>query len=99
MHLLLSLLCLTAATGDDITTEVLRKRAHLEEVIAELSQRQVDELSPAQLEMRARCLDLLKAYQERAMFPQNCDFARVAMPYFVDQAGARCAVAHLMENT
>src|SRR5262245_14098338 len=79
------------ATHDPLAAEVLRKRAHLAEVIDELSHRSVEGLTPAQVETRTRCLDLLRSYSERGQFPLNRDFPSMSMPYFVDQAGARCA--------
>ncbi|MBX3192004.1 MAG: hypothetical protein KF819_33750 [Labilithrix sp.] len=42
-------------------------------------------------------LDELRAYRRRGVFPKNRDFRDRMMPYFVDDDGTRCAVAHLLE--
>ncbi|NUO53664.1 MAG: hypothetical protein HOV80_32855 [Polyangiaceae bacterium] len=41
----------------------------------------------------------LRRYALRGQFPKNRDFHDRMMPYFVDAAGTRCAVAHLVEQS
>ena len=49
--------------------------------------------------LRRSLLDELATYGRRGRFPRNLDFIDRKMPYFVDAAGTRCAVAHLVEAT
>jgi hypothetical protein len=46
--------------------------------------------------VRALLLDELARYRRRGRFPKNRDFAE-RTPYFIDRAGTRCAMAHLLE--
>ncbi|MCU0647774.1 MAG: hypothetical protein MUF00_07245 [Gemmatimonadaceae bacterium] len=79
------------------TAEVARIRAHFDSVLGELRARDVSSYAPAQRAARARLLDSLAAYRDRGQFPENRDFAGLAVPYFIDRAtGVHCAVAHLM---
>ncbi|MGC4093021.1 MAG: hypothetical protein QM756_35065 [Polyangiaceae bacterium] len=46
---------------------------------------------------RRLLLDELRSYRLARRYPRNLDFRNHRVPYFVDEAGARCAVAHLLE--
>lgn len=46
--------------------------------------------------VRTLLLDELARYRADGVFPQNPDFAEPT-PYFIDAAGTRCAMAHLLE--
>lgn len=48
---------------------------------------------------RLATLDLLREYRERGLFGANTDVPGQRQPYFVDAAGRRCAVAHLLDRT
>ncbi len=56
-------------------------------------------LSAAQRSARAERIADLRKYALRGQFPKNRDFHDRMMPYFVDAAGTRCAVAHLVEQS
>lgn len=49
-------------------------------------------------QQRRTQIDRLRAYIDRGEFPRNADFSFQLTPYFVDDAGIRCAVGHLMER-
>ena len=80
--------------------EVRRIQAHFDSALAELSARDVADLTPTQLAARERSLETLSAYRDRGIFPHNYDFPGRAVPYFVDRkTGTLCAVAHLLAST
>jgi len=80
--------------------EVHRIQAHFDSVLAELSARDVADLTSAQHAARVRLLETLRTYRDRGIFPHNYDFAGRAVPYFVDRkTGTLCAVAHLLAST
>lgn len=54
---------------------------------------------PALRAARLCVLDHLRDYRERGIFGVNTDFPGERQPYFVDDAGRRCAVAHLLDCT
>ena len=49
--------------------------------------------------MRGRLLGELARYARGGRFPKNRDFPGRLVPYFIDAAGTRCAMAHLIEST
>jgi len=73
-------------------------RAHLSSALRELRRRDTSHLCPAQSLARVRHLDALDRYTRAGRFPSNRDFPGALVPYFVDAAGARCAMAHLIER-
>jgi hypothetical protein len=80
------------------TSEVRRLRAHFREVLGELDGRDVGHLPAAQRARRRALIAELGAYAARGLFPKNLDFRDRPMPYFIDQFGTRCAMAHLIES-
>jgi hypothetical protein len=54
-------------------------------------------LGPVQRLTRALLLDELGRYRRARRYPINRDFAGKQVPYFIDEAHTRCAVAHLLE--
>ena len=89
----------TAAPDASPPGEVARIQAHLAAVERELLARDVSHLSPAQRAARAEHIAELRAYRERGVFPHNHDFDGERVPYFVDEHGTRCAMAHLIEQS
>ncbi|MDQ3995770.1 MAG: hypothetical protein M3303_01995 [Gemmatimonadota bacterium] len=79
--------------------EVARLRAHFDSVLAELSARDVSDLRPSQRVARAQLMRALEAYRDDGVFPHNHDFPAVRMPYFRDEHGTLCAMAHLVAST
>lgn len=73
-----------------------RITAHLRRVEALLRARDVSDL-PSELQQRRRAgLDALHAYVVAGRYPHNDDFAGRLVPYFIDDAGRACAVAHIV---
>jgi hypothetical protein len=72
---------------------------HYRAVVAELRAADVSRLRPEQCEARARVIAELAAYCERGYFGVNRDYPGARVPYFVDAAGRRCAVANLLDKT
>lgn len=79
--------------------EAARLEAHFREVEGELLARDVDHLTPAQREARARHVRVLREYRERGIFPHNHDFRGERRPYFVDRHGTLCAMAYLIARS
>lgn len=71
-----------------VAQHILRAEAHAD-------QREV-RLRPLQRLARKLLLAELAEYRARGRFPKNRDFEQPT-PYFVDAAGTRCAVAHLLD--
>jgi hypothetical protein len=94
-QLMLTMLIVLAALSGD--AEVARVQAHLAGAEAQLRAADVTALSPQQRARRAHLIDQLAAYRERGEFPRNLDFAE-RTPYFIDDRGVRCAMAHLIEQ-
>jgi MYXO-CTERM domain-containing protein len=46
---------------------------------------------------RSLLIDELARYRKAGRFPRNRDFAGALVPYFIDEDGTRCALAHLIE--
>lgn len=78
--------------------EVTRVRAHLARVEAELRAADVSGLTAAQRTVRARHLDVLRAYREAGVFPHN-HVADRRTPVFVDEHGTHCAVGFLIAQS
>jgi HEAT repeat protein len=72
---------------------------HYRAVVAELRAADMSRLRPEQCEARARVIAELAAYCERGDFGVNRDYPGARVPYFVDAAGRRCAVANLLDKT
>ena len=83
----------------DRAGEVARIRAHFDSVERELLARDVAGLAPVARARRAEQIRVLAAYRERGIFPRNRDFPGQLVPYFVDQDGVLCAVAHLLATS
>jgi hypothetical protein len=81
---------------DAVDADRLRIRAHLERVERELWARDTSSLAPGARLARARALDALHAYSERGVFPRNTRHPGERMPYFIDDEGRACAMAHLI---
>ena len=79
--------------------EVRRLRRHFATLERELVARDVSHLTPAQRAARERHVARLRAYARTGVFPKNTDFADRRVPYFIDRAGTRCAMAHLIEQS
>ena len=77
--------------------EQARVRAHLAGAEAELRTADTSSLQPAQRARREAVIAELARYRERGAFPRNLDFAELT-PYFIDDRGVRCAMAHLIET-
>lgn len=77
--------------------EVERIQTHLAIVDGELRAADTAALTVDQLERRASLIAELARYRERGVFPRNLDFD-VRTPYFIDDRGVRCAMAHLIET-
>ena len=89
----------SAATHGSPPGEVERIQAHLAEVERELLARDISDLTPSQRAARAARIAELRAYRERGVFPHNHDFAGERVPYFVDEHGTLCAMAHLIAES
>jgi hypothetical protein len=81
---------------DATTVEVERVRHHIERAALRAAGRDTSRLSRVQRIVRQLLLRALEAYRADGRFPINRDFAEQT-PYFVDAAGTRCAMAHLLE--
>jgi hypothetical protein len=79
-----------------LSPDVARIQIHLAEVEAELRTVDTSELSADQRARREAVIDELARYRTRGAFPRNLDFAE-RTPYFIDDRGVRCAMAHLIE--
>jgi hypothetical protein len=90
-------LLFSAATAHRVSDETARVKAHLRAAHDYVSQHDVSGLSEDQRRRRAERLADLDEYIERAVFPENTEFADMRAPYFVDRSGTRCAVAHMVE--
>jgi len=76
--------------------EDARLDAHFVEVLGWLEQHP-PRLSSVQRRERARHLERLDRYRRRARFPRNRRFPGKRVPHFIDDAGTRCAMGHLIE--
>ncbi len=89
-----------AACGDAVSEqeEVGRVRDHLERVERELRAETPAGLTGAQRAARAETLDLLHKYIAAGRYPRN-HLVKGLTPIFIDDSGARCAMAALLEAT
>lgn len=94
MLALLPCVVLAGAAAPD--PEVARIQRHLATVEAELRTAEVD-LSLGQHAGRAVAIERLHRYRVAGVFPHNHHLA-VRAPYFIDDHGTRCAMAHLIEE-
>jgi hypothetical protein len=85
------------AVLDAVAADRLRIRAHLEQVERELRARDTSSLAPSARSARARALDALHAYSARGVFPRNTRHPGERIPYFIDDEGRACAMAHLIQ--
>ena len=79
--------------------ESWRIQQHLAHVEATLRAKSTPELSLVQRRMRRRNLDLLHDYWVAGVFPRNTRHPGQLRPYFIDDGGRACAVAHLVAET
>jgi len=84
------------ATSDGVSVE--RAVAHYAKVERELLAADTAHLTPTQQEARARLIRELRAYRESRNFTVNTGYPGARVPYFTDQQGRRCAVAHLLHR-
>ena len=73
------------------------KEAHLRRTVAELRRRTPAQLSAEQAARRKELIDALERYRVRGEFTRNRAFPGLAIPIFIDKAGTRCALAHLID--
>jgi hypothetical protein len=79
--------------------EVEKIKSHLSYVENTLRINTPEHLSAAQRSNRLACLDILKQYQERGLFPKNTFHPNQRVPYFIDIYNTPCAVGHLIIET
>lgn len=77
-------------------SEIARVQQHLLRAEQRARAERTLQLSQQQRLVRALLLDELAHYRQRGQFPHNRDSADSA-PHFVDHAGTRCALAHLLD--
>ncbi len=91
-----------AVSGQPLTRvdrEVGRLRDHFAQVDRELAARDLSHLTPAQRQARATHIARLRAYAAAGVFPKNTRHPGAYVPYFVDDAGTRCAMGFLIEQS
>jgi hypothetical protein len=94
---LLALLAVAGCAGEpDRAREVARVRAHLERIEREMLATTPPDLTADQATRRAEVLRDLHRYIEAERYPTNRIFEE-PIPIFIDDDGARCAVAALLE--
>lgn len=94
--LVLSFAQLQDPMPDGAVEQTVRNQAHYARVVGELAAADVTGLEAGPRAERARLLDVLRAYNQRADFGRTSAFPGARMPHFVDDAGRRCAVAELL---
>jgi hypothetical protein len=92
---MLSLVVLLALATPE--AEVARIQTHLAVVDRELRTADITGLTPEQQTRRAALIEELARYRLRGVFPRNLQFERMT-PFFIDDRGVRCAMAHLIES-
>ncbi|MEO8699564.1 MAG: hypothetical protein ABI867_05945 [Kofleriaceae bacterium] len=92
MLIVVMLVALVTPTG-----EAARIQTHLATVDHELRIADTSGLSSDQRARRAMLIAELARYRDRGVFPRNLQFDRPT-PYFIDDRGVRCAMAHLIET-
>ncbi len=90
---------LSVVSAPALGSEADRLRRHFDAARAYLAERDLSTLTDAQRARRAARLADLEAYVARGVFPKNTDFEAQRAPYFVDDEGTRCAMAHLLETS
>ncbi|MGI4884836.1 MAG: hypothetical protein ACRYFR_07745 [Janthinobacterium lividum] len=81
------------------TPDALRIQTHLAYAEQQLRQRTPGALPAALRQRRAHLLDLLHAYWQAGVFPQNAAPDGQRHPCFIDGTGRICAVGYLVEQT
>jgi hypothetical protein len=84
------------AHSGDLVPEVERIQTHLIGAERALSERNLGSLTSEQRRARSVHVLRLRAYRDRGSFPHNHDFPGERRPYFVDEHGVLCAMAHLI---
>jgi hypothetical protein len=79
--------------------EVARLRAHFDSVDGELRHPNTIQLTPGQRMARATLIGWLHEYRDGGRFPRNDRFPGLAVPFFRDDEGVLCAMAHLIERS
>lgn len=82
-----------------LRSEDERLREHFRGVLTELARADTTSLSNEQRANRVAATAALRGYAARGRFPRNDRFPGRLVPFFIDKAGTRCAVAHLVEAT
>ncbi len=90
------LVILMVLVGLGREAEVARVQLHLAGAEAQLRAAEVSAWSVEQRARRAEVIAELARYRRRGEFPRNLDHA-ARTPYFIDDRGVRCAMAHLIE--
>lgn len=85
-------------TSASVDEPLRRVSAHYAAVLDELRAADASHLAPQARAGRADLLDVLDAYRRRGEFGR-ADSAGARVPWFVDGAGRRCAVAELLHAT
>ena len=83
---------------DPNASETDRIRLHFSRVLERVSAVDTGALTAEQRGARAARLRDLAAYAEAGVFPRNPDFDDRAMPYFIGDDGAYCAMAWLLAS-
>jgi hypothetical protein len=83
-------------TGTVSIAEVERVYRHIASA-ERVAHRSPAKLKPLRRLVRSLLLEELAHYRRARRFPKNRDFRRAHVPYFVDEQGTRCAMAHLLE--
>lgn len=73
--------------------------AHYQRVLVELRGTDIRHLTTAQAKERKRLIQVLEKYRLAGVFGENTEDPGRRMPYFVDRAGRRCAVANLLDHS
>ena len=84
------------AAGDPAS--VARSRAHYERVIEELRAADTSSLSSERHAARAEAIERLRRYCEAGDYPVNTVDPESNLPFYLDAAGRRCAVATLLHE-
>jgi hypothetical protein len=85
--------------GELHRAEAARLRAHFDSVLTELHARDVATLQPSQRTARTELVQALVRYRDNGVFPHNHDFVGAHVPYFRDEHGTLCAMAHLVATS
>jgi hypothetical protein len=83
--------------SDIMSPETIRVHRHLLGAEEGARRRDTRSLGPARNLVRQLLLSELARYRSALRYPRNRDFPGKVVPYFVDEDGTRCAMAHLLE--